>query len=216
MTASTRTVAAPLIAAIALALGACAGSPQRTAGDARSVTPQGMPALPAGGDVSDPRVQARFDAALKRMREGEREAALADFQQLSRDFPQLAGPLVNLGILHAQAGRRGEALSALSRAVVINPRNAVAHNWLGSLYREGGDFARAEQAYRRAVEAQPDYAVAWRNLGILYEVSMRRPREALEAYREYQRRSGGEGAIVVAWIRNLEASVGIAVAGARP
>jgi Flp pilus assembly protein TadD len=206
-----------LLCAVALTLAACAGgpAPKPSADDAPAATaPRGVPALPAGQTRL---AQQRFDAALKLMRSGDRDGARAALQQLHREQPQLSGPPTNLGILYAQAGQRGEAISALSRAVALNPRNAVAHNWLGTLYREGGDYARAEQAYRDAIDADPAYATAYRNLGILYELSLRRPQDALAQYREYQRRAGAdETSIVVAWIRNLEATAGIAVAGALP
>ena len=215
MTTSIERSAKLALIATVLLLGACAGTPSRSTAEPPSASrPQGAPTLPAPNSAQTRVAQQRFDAALKLMRAGERDAALSAFQQLSRDFPQFSGPLTDLGILHAQAGQRGEAISTLSRAVLVNPRNAVAHNWLGSLYREGGDFARAEQAYRRAVDADPQYAPAHRNLGLLYELSLAQPQQALTHYREYQRLTTDEGSIVAAWIRRLESEVGIDVAGA--
>lgn len=192
-----------LIAAT-LCIGACASTP-RSASAPSALTP------PVPVQSADAR--PRFDAALKLMQSGDRIAARDAFIALNREYPALSGPLTNLGILYAQLGQRGEAMSALARATTLNPRNAVAQNWLGSLYREGGDFQRAEAAYRQAIAAQPDYAPAHRNLGVLYDVSLRRPADALPHYREAQRLAAKPAPIVTAWIRDLEQRVGVDVAG---
>ncbi|HEY1077105.1 MAG TPA: tetratricopeptide repeat protein [Fontimonas sp.] len=188
-----------------LLLGACASAPRAPSAPARAPTP------PVTGSST---AQHQFAAALALMKSGERVAARDAFLELHRAQPTLSGPLTNLGILYAQLGQRGEAMSALARAAMVNPDNAVAHNWLGSLYREGGDFQRAEQEYRLALQADPDYAAAHRNLGVLYEVSLRRPQEALAHYREAQRLGGGNAIMLSAWIHALEDQTGIDVAGA--
>lgn len=197
-----------LVVAMLCAAG-CASAPRTVA---RPAAPLSAPSAP----VQSQDARARFDVALKLMQSGDRLAARDAFLQLSRDYPALSGPLTNLGILHAQLGQRGEAMSTLARATSVNPKNAVAHNWLGSLYREGGDFPRAEAAYRAAIAAQSDYAAAHRNLGILYEVSLRRPVDALPHYREAQRFAAKPSPIVSAWIQDLEQRVGVDVAGAAP
>lgn len=112
-----------------------------------------------------------------------------------------------LGILYAQSRQRDAALASFSRAVEANPDNAVAANWLGVLYRESGDYARAERAYRHALSVRPDYPAAQLNLGILYDVYLRRPHDAVAAYRSYRALGGGD-LIVEAWIRDLEARHG--------
>jgi Flp pilus assembly protein TadD len=148
----------------------------------------------------------RFAAALKLMKANQLPEAQPAFFALSRDYPNLSGPLTNLGILYARQHQHAQAVTAFIKAVTINPANAVAWNWLGSLYRESGDYLHAEQAYRQALALQPDYAAAHLNLGILYEVSLRRPQEALTQYRSYQEYAGKENLIVTAWIRELEAT----------
>jgi tetratricopeptide (TPR) repeat protein len=194
-----------LLIGACLALGACASSP-----------PAKRPAAPMQSQVpsTSTNAQQQFGAALALMKSGDRLAARDAFLALHRTHPAWSGPLTNLGILYAQLGQRGEAISAFARAVAANPDNAVAHNWLGSLYREGGDFQRAEAAYRQALQVRPDYAAAHRNLGLLYEVALRRPQDALPHYREAQRLAGGDQPMLTAWIRDLESSVGINVAGA--
>ena len=159
----------------------------------------------------------RFSTALKLMKDHQPQEAQAAFLALARDFPGFSGPLTDLAILYAQGHQRSQAIAGLAKAVAVNPRNAIAWNWLGTLYRESNDYVRAEQSYQQALSARADYAVAHLNLGILYEVSMKQPQDALNQYREYLKSAGKEDLIVSAWIKELEASTNTTVAsGATP
>jgi len=159
----------------------------------------------------------RFNAALKLMKDHQPQEAQAAFAALARDYPDFSGPLIDLSILYAQSHQRPQAIAGLSKALSMNPKNAVAWNWLGTLYRENNDYPHAEQAYLQALSIKPDYAVAHLNLGILYDVSMRRPQDALSQYREYLCVAGKEDLIVTAWVKDLESTAGVTVAsGAAP
>lgn len=195
---------------LALALAACSAPGARrplerpAPPSSRATAPPAFaaPAAAASQNKGDP--DLRFQEALALMKARRHAEAQAAFLALSTDFPDFSGPLTDLGILYAQGRQTELALASLTRAIQANPDNAVAHNWLGTLHRERGDFLRAEQSYRRAIAARADYAPAYLNLGILYDLALHRPREALAAYQEYQRRLGGEDLIVAAWIRDLE------------
>lgn len=191
---------------LCLALAACAApGPRRSPAPTIPApsTPQAAP-IPSA-DKGDPDV--RFQEALALMKARRHAEAQAAFLALTQDFPELSGPLTDLGILYAQARQHDLAIASLTRAVKANPANAVAHNWLGTLRREKGDLLGAEQDYRRAIAVRPDYAPAWLNLAILYDVALHRPREALATYQEYQHRFGQDDLLVAAWIRDLEARV---------
>ena len=194
------------------ALAACSSGPPRRGGSAPSLskqtsvsTPAAKPPVPAAakntGDAN-----ARFNAALKLMRDKQPQEAQAAFLSLSKDFPEFSGPLTALGILYAQGKQRDQALASFAKAAAANPGNAVAWNWLGSLYRENKDFKHAEEAYRKALAARSNYAAAHLNLGILYDVSMRRPQDAIAEYREYQRLAGDQNLMVAVWIKELESN----------
>ena len=199
-----RSVSGVTIAAVALALAACASPPARVPAPA---TPARLIQAPASISVAPARsADERFKAALALLKNQQRAEAQAAFVALSRDFPEYSGPLTDLGILYARGRQPAQALASFGAAVEKNPANAVALNWLGILHREAGDYAGAEQCYRKALAARPDYAAAHLNLGILYEVAMRRPQEALAQYREYQKYAGDQNLIVTAWIRELEAA----------
>lgn len=146
----------------------------------------------------------RFKEALKLMKDKQPKEAYDAFLKLAKDFPEFSGPLTDLAILQANAKQRAPAIINFQKAAKANPQNYVALNWLGALQREAGDFAAAEAAYRAAIAANADYAPAHLNLAILYDVSMKRPADALDEYRAYQRIAGSDRLIVTAWIRDLE------------
>jgi Flp pilus assembly protein TadD len=164
--------------------------------------PAAPAAAPAAADKGD--AEARFQAALKLMKDKQPQQAKDAFASLAQDFPQYAGPLDDLGVLQAQGRQRELAIASFAKAVAADEHNAFAWNWLGILYRESGDYAHAEQSYRKAIELRPDDAAAHLNLGILYDVYLGRPAEALAQYREYQRIAGSSNLMVGVWIRQLE------------
>lgn len=194
-------------AALALTLAACGSTPTKKPVKPAPTTTTTPPATtqPPAPVVNKGDPDQRFKAALKLMKDKQNAEALAAFKSLAADFPEMSGPLTDLGILYAQAKQRDPAISAFSKAVDANPQNAVAANWLGTLYRESSQYARAEQSYRKAVEAKPDYAAAHFNLAILYDAYMSRPQQALDEYRSYLSLKGGEDLRVQAWMKALEA-----------
>lgn len=193
---------AALLACGAL-LAACGSvGPERSDGATARVRSSAATAAAANAK-GDP--QQRFTEALQLMRDGQRNEAQAALLALSNDFPQFSGPLTDLGILYAQSKQRELAIASFKKAVVANPRNAVAYNWLGVLYRETGNFAAAEQAYKQAIAAKPDAPAAYLNLAILYDISLHRSQDALVNYRNYQKYANGQDSPMVAvWIKELE------------
>jgi tetratricopeptide (TPR) repeat protein len=76
--------------------------------------------------------------------------AIAIFQQLSEDYPDLSDPYNNLAALHAARGDHAKARAALEQALRNNPMNATAHENLGDVYA-----ALAGQSYTRAMKLDP-------------------------------------------------------------
>jgi tetratricopeptide (TPR) repeat protein len=140
------------------------------------------------------------------MKSNQTQDAEAALQALAKANPQASGPQANLGILYAKTNRKPEARAAFERAVALNPGNAVAHNWLGVLAREAGEYAKAEGEYRAALNADPSAAAAQLNLAILYDLYLKRPVDALAAYRKYEEMTGGKDARTSVWISELQAA----------
>jgi len=193
------------IAASALLLGACASGPP--------AVPAQPPGASAGSAAVPARAQDRFEKALAFMEEdlGRAEQALT---ALTRDYPDLAGPWVNLGILHARGERAADAEAAFIAALERNPQHAAAHNELGILYRQSGRFAEAASAYAAALAADPDYALAYFNRGVLNDLYLQRPDAALGDYQRYQALQPEADERVAKWIDDLKLRIGARTAQA--
>jgi tetratricopeptide (TPR) repeat protein len=203
----------PLVAGLcaALLLAGCAGPAKKPVARKPPAT-QSKPATPAPAArapaPAQPAPTGAYAEALKLLKSNQLEQAEAALQAVAKANPQASGPLTNLGIVYARSNRKPEARTAFTRAINLNPANAAAHNWLGVLAREAGDFARAEQAYQAALAADADYAPAQLNLAILYDLHLKRPVDALAAYRKYDALTGRKDARVAVWIGELEATAG--------
>lgn len=184
---------------VAFALGGCAGSAPTRVMDAEA---SAEPVFPA--DATD-----RYAHALGWMDAGEDARAADEFRALAADYPDYAGPLVNLAILESRLGNTDAGINLLSNAVVICENCAPAWNQLGILYRRQGRFAEAESAYLKALAADPDYALAHYNLGVFYDLYQQQPANAVEHYERYVALSGaGDPAPVDKWIADLRRRIG--------
>lgn len=73
----------------------------------------------------------------------------------------------NRGAESLRAGRSGEALGWLRKAVEIDPEFGGAWVNLGVALRRAGDVTAAEAAYRKALEVDPETSSAYTNLASL-------------------------------------------------
>lgn len=70
-----------------------------------------------------------------------------------------------LGVAARQTGRHTLAISALERAVVIDPDQPSGHNNLGNAHRDIDQHEKAIEAYEKAIAIRPEYPEAHNNLG---------------------------------------------------
>ncbi|MEO7337171.1 MAG: tetratricopeptide repeat protein [Caldimonas sp.] len=94
--------------------------------------------------------------------------AIALFQQLTDDYPDLAEPYNNLAALYAASGDYSKAREALERALRMNPDYATAHENLGDVYA-----ALAAQSYARALKLDPRSASVPPKLALVRELYKR-------------------------------------------
>jgi Flp pilus assembly protein TadD len=96
-------------------------------------------------------------------------APKADYRHVRRlgDLTAIALYHSNHGAELLRAGRMGEALPWLRKAVEIDPELGDAWVDLGVGLRRAGDLEGAEAAYRRALEVSPEGAAAYQNLSVL-------------------------------------------------
>ncbi|HEY0339829.1 MAG TPA: tetratricopeptide repeat protein, partial [Steroidobacteraceae bacterium] len=168
-------VGVPVIAALMLA--ACGSAPVKkptdapsepvaaAAPDAKAGVPGAVPGAPGAAAVAvTPRGKADFDRAVGFMRSGNNTEAELEFKQVALQFPQLASPYVNLGILYRKTGRLDLSEDSLKTAVERNDGSAVAWTELGATQRLRGEFPNAAASYEKAIAADPNFAPAYRNL----------------------------------------------------
>lgn len=89
--------------------------------------------------------QMRFLKGVVATRRAQTDEAMATFEALTRDYPELPEPYNNLASLYAAQGQLGKARVALETALRNHPDYATAQENLGDVYA-----ALALQAYRRA------------------------------------------------------------------
>jgi Flp pilus assembly protein TadD len=88
-------------------------------------------------------------------RQGDLEAARAEFEQALRLEPELASALNNLGVTLLAAGHPDRALAYLEQASALDPGDATLQANLGDAHLAGGDREAAMAAYQRAFALDP-------------------------------------------------------------
>lgn len=183
-----------------------AGAPAKSGKRGQGAPEEASGAL-AGPPLPAEAVQ-QFDRAVTLMSSGDLATAEKEFRALAAAYPSYSGPLLNLGILHAKAGKLEEAEKAINDAIARNGNNAAAYNQLGIVYRKSGRFKEADEAYTRAVQIDPNYALAYLNLGVLCDLYLQEPERALEAYERYLSLASSPDAKVNAWVSELKKRIG--------
>ncbi len=99
--------------------------------------------------------QARFLKGVALSDAGKTDDAIAVFQGVAGDYPELPEPHNNLAVLYAKKGQFGLARAELEAAVAVAPDYAVAYENLGDIYArlaaENYEKAIARDARNRSV-----------------------------------------------------------------
>ena len=97
--------------------------------------------------------------------------------------PDSATSYYQLGLRYLRNDEADAAVTALRRAVTMQPGHDAAHLFLGLAYTSLGTYADAEVEYRRAIALRPINPEAYNYLGLVY-YQQQRYRQALSAYRQ--------------------------------
>lgn len=151
-----------------------------------------------------PSARQQYDEAIAAMRSGNIAQAKNILSNLTKAYPDIAGPYVNLGIIHFRADEIDQAEKAFQQALKVNPDSAVSLNHLGIIYRGKGKFAEARSNYEKALDLEPNYAYAHLNYGILLDLYLGELEDALEHYQTFQKLAPEEDKEVSKWIIDLE------------
>ena len=151
-----------------------------------------------------PSARQQYDEAIAAMRSGNIAQAKNILSNLSKAYPDLAGPYVNLGIIHFRADEIDQAEAAFQQALKVNPDSAVSLNHLGIIHRGKGKFEEARSNYEKALDLEPNYAYAHLNYGILLDLYLGELEDALEHYQTFQKLAPEKDKEVSKWIVDLE------------
>ena len=117
--------------------------------------------------------QMRFWQAVLLTRQGKREQAMQVYTELTQDFPELAEPHNNLGVLQAANNDIDLAQRSFELALRADPQHALAHENLADVL-----LRQALRHYQRAAQAPapiPQRPLAGVNPGVSASVSTPRP-----------------------------------------
>jgi tetratricopeptide (TPR) repeat protein len=115
---------------------------------------------------------------------GRPEQAKTVFDEMLRRWPDDAYALASRSHVHAQAGRRDDAIADQQALIAAHPDRSAA-DWfnLAYLFEEAGRLAEAEPAFRRALALDPKLDRAWYGLGLVL-IRLQRADEAVAALKQ--------------------------------
>jgi tetratricopeptide (TPR) repeat protein len=129
--------------------------------------------------------------ASLRSRAGDFDGALEFLQGLLKQAPDDAELLYNIGVIHGEAKRTGEALEWMEKALAKQPDHAGALNYIGYSWAEKGtNLDQAEKYISRALELKPDDGYITDSLAWVYYMRARELAErgkTRDAKRLYER-----------------------------
>lgn len=111
-------------------------------------------------------LQVRFARGIILSDQNKTDQAIAAFEALTQDFPELPEPYNNLAVLHAGQGQLELARSLLQRALTAQPNYVTAYENLGDVY-----VSLAAEAYQRALKIDPNSRTAQAKLTLAREIS---------------------------------------------
>ncbi len=109
--------------------------------------------------------QVRFLRGVLLADLGRGAEAVAAFESLVQDFPELPEPYNNLAVLYAAQGRYEQARTLLQQAIEAQPNYVTAYENLGDLH-----IALAADAYQRGAKLAPNDAALVRKLALAREI----------------------------------------------
>ena len=132
---------------------------------ANGPSPLRKPGFPTGADS----VQSLFMAAVQAEEGGEKNRAIALYEQILARDPGYAAAYINLGTIYFHLRRYGRAEELYRRATETDPGYVLAFFDLGNVLDELERPEESIRAYQQALELSPRYADAHYNLALAFE-----------------------------------------------
>lgn len=124
----------------------------------------------------------QLDDALRQHQAGDLAGAQSGYQAILEVEPSYSQAWHLLGLLQFQKGDNKQSLDCLSRAISLDPNQAVYCNNYGAVLLSAGLADEALRFLERAVSLQKGYIDAWLNLGRAQQ-SLKQSEAALKAFR---------------------------------
>ena len=121
------------------------------------------------GAPAGPGVQERFTAAVQAEESGEKNQAIAIYNEIIAAFPNFAPAYINLGTIYFHMRRFGRAEELYRRATGADPGYVLAFFDLGNVLDELDRPDESIEAYCKAIALAPRYGDAHYNLALAYE-----------------------------------------------
>jgi tetratricopeptide (TPR) repeat protein len=121
------------------------------------------------GAVNPHGTQDRFLAAVRAEEMGDKQRAMAIYEEIIEINPEYAAAYINLGTIHFHLHQFGRAEELYRRATKADPGYVLAFFDLGNVLDELQRLDESIAAYRQAVALSPRYADAHYNLALAYE-----------------------------------------------
>jgi len=136
------------------------------------------------GTASPHGVQDRFLAAVQAEEAGEKQRAIALYEQILDLDPEFAAAYINLGTINFHMRQYDRAEQLYRRATEADPGYVLGYFDLGNVLDELQRLDESIAAYRQAVLLAPRYADAHYNLALAYERKGKR-RQSLRHWQSY-------------------------------
>lgn len=117
------------------------------------------------GERHPRRVEISFLTGVAQSRLGREDEAIATFEGLTREYPELAEPYNNLAVLYAARDELDKARATLEQAIRVQPSYALAHENLGDVL-----LRLARREYDLAARSATTTESATRKLGLVDEL----------------------------------------------
>jgi len=110
-----------------------------------------------------------FNRALKKQNQGDKQGAIADYNESIRLKPDFAEAYNNRGIAKDDLGDKQGAIADYNEAIRLKPDYAEAYNNRGNAKYDLGDKQGAIADYNEAIRLKPDFAEAYYSRGLIKE-----------------------------------------------
>jgi ketosteroid isomerase-like protein len=114
--------------------------------------------------------QLRFLRGVIQIEQKKNNDAIATFQRMTEEFPELPEPYNNLAVLYAGQGQHDKARAALELAIRTHPSYATAHENLGDVYTK-----MASESYTKALQLDTTNNTAQIKLNTITSLATARP-----------------------------------------